>query len=90
MFGLILPMSLGAALQMPPVKLMNALRGDDATLFTGQSGSNFFPRPAPLSLFADKFHEWFKPAVKSPSASRAFSFHRRSRIDVFQIHQRTA
>ena len=82
-------MPFGTALQMTPVKLMNTLRGDDATLFASQRASNFPPCLAPLAKFADKIHERFKPAMKGASAARAFSLGRLVVADDFWIHQRT-
>jgi hypothetical protein len=87
--GWILPMPFGTALQMTPVKLMNALRGDNATLFAGQCAGNFPPGPTPLALFPDKIHERFKPAVKGASAASALSLHRLAIVDDVWIHQRT-
>ena len=84
----ILPISFGATLQMPPVKLMNALRGDGAVLFAGERGGNFLPRFAPLALFADEIHEWFKAAVEGASAAGAFALHRLGVVDDVWIHQR--
>jgi hypothetical protein len=57
MIGFIFPMSFGATLQVPPVKLMNALRGDGTVFFAGERGGNFTPRFAPLALFVDEIHE---------------------------------
>ena len=89
MICLIFPMPLGVALQLTPVKLMDSLSSDGTVFFACQRGGDFFPCPAPLALFADEIHERFKAAVKGTPAARAFSFHRRIRIDAFQIHQRT-
>ena len=65
-----------AALKVTPIKLMNALRGDGAAFFTEKHGGNFLPRPAPLALFTDEIHEWFKPAMKSPTAAAVFALRR--------------
>jgi len=81
-------MPFGTALQMTPVKLMDTLRGDDATFFARQCASNFPPRPAALALFADKIHERFKPTVKGASAASVHSLHWRIVVDDFWIHQR--
>jgi hypothetical protein len=85
----IFPISFGTALQMPPVKLMNALRGDGAVLFTGERGGNFLPRFASLALFTYETHERFKAAVESASAATAFALHRLGVVDELWIHQRT-
>ena len=82
-------MCLRPALKVTPIKLMNTLHGDGAAFFIGKHGGNFLPSSAPLALFADKIHERFKPAVKSPAAAGAFSFHRLGVVDDVWIHQRT-
>ena len=81
-------MRLRPALNVAPKKLMNALRGDGAAFFTEKHGGNFLPRPAPLALFTDEFHEWFKPAVKSPTAAAVFALRRPAVADDVWIHQR--
>ena len=68
-------MRLRPALKVTPIELMNALRSDGAAFFTGKHGGNFLPRPAPLALFTDEIHEWFKPAVKSPTTAAVFTLH---------------
>ena len=80
-------MPFGTVLQMTPVKLVNALRGDGAILFAGKQGHDLFPRFAPLALFTDEIHEWFEPAVKSPTAAGAFAFPRPAIVDDVWIHQ---
>jgi hypothetical protein len=82
-------MYLRPALNVTPIKLMNALRGDGAVLFAGERGGNFLPRFAPLALLADEIHERFKAAVEGAPASGAFSFHRLGGVDDVWIHQRT-
>jgi hypothetical protein len=74
-------MRLRPALKVTPIKLMNALCGDGAAIFTEKHGGNFLPRPAPLALFTNKIHEWFKSAVKSPTAAGAFTLHRPVIVD---------
>ena len=81
-------MRLRPTLNVAPKKLMNALRGDGAAFFTEKHGGNFLPRPAPLALFTDEFHEWFKPAVKSPTAAAVFALRRPAVADDVWIHQR--
>ena len=83
-------MPFAAALQMTPVKLMDALGGDGAAFFTGQRGGNFLPRLAPLAMFADEIHERSEPAVKSASAAGSLTLHRMLVVDDFWIHLRTA
>ena len=81
-------MRLRPALNVAPKKLMNALRGDGAAFFTKKHGRNFLPGPAPLALLTDEFHEWFKPAVKSPTAAGAFALPRPAIVDEVWIHHR--
>ena len=81
-------MRLRPALNVAPIKLMNALCGDGAAFFIGKHGGNFLPRPAPLALFTDEIHEWFKPAVKSPTAAAVFALRRPAVADDVWIHQR--
>jgi hypothetical protein len=81
-------MRLRPAVKITPIKLMNALRGDGAAFFTKKHGRNFLPGPAPLALFTDEIHEWFKPAVKSPAAAAAFALHRPAIFDDVLIHHR--
>ena len=81
-------MRLRPALNVAPKKLMNALRGDGAAFFTEKHGGNLLPGSAPLALFTDEFHEWFKPAVKSPTAAAAFALHRPAIVDDAWIHHR--
>jgi hypothetical protein len=69
-------MRLRPALKVTPIKLMNALRGDGAAFFTEKHGGDFLPCPAPLALFTDEIDEWFKPAVKSPTAAAMFALRR--------------
>ena len=69
-------MRLRPALKVTPIKLMNALRGDAAGFFSEKHGGNFLPRPAPLALVTDEIHEWFNPAVKSPTAAAVFALRR--------------
>jgi hypothetical protein len=61
---------------------------DGAAFFTENHGGNFLPCPASLALFTDEIHEWFKPAVKSPTAAAAFAFHRPAIVDDVWIHHR--
>ena len=82
------PMRLRPALKVAPIKLMNALRRDGAVFFVGKQCGDFLPRPAPLALFTDEIHEWFKPAVKSPTAAAAFALRRPAIVDDVWIHQR--
>ena len=79
-------MRLRPTLKMTPIKLMNALCGDRAAFFTEKHGGNFLPSPAPLALFTNEFHEWFKSAVKSPPAAAAFALHRPAIVDDVWIH----
>jgi len=82
-------MRLRAALKVTPIKLMNALRGDDAAFFIEKHGGNFLPRPAPLALVTDEIHELLQPAVKSPTTAAAFALHRPAIVDDdVLIHQR--
>ena len=81
-------MRLRASLNVAPIKLMNALRSDGAAFFTEKHGGNFLPSPAPLALFTNEFHEWLKPAVKSPPAAAAFALHRPAIVGDVLIHQR--
>ena len=81
-------MRLRPTLNVAPKKLMNALRGDGAAFFTEKHGGNFLPRPAPLALFTDEIHEWFKAAVKSPTAAAVFALRRPAVADDVWIHQR--
>jgi len=81
-------MRLRPAVKITPIKLMNALRGDGATFIMGKHGGNFLPCPAPLALFTDEIHEWFEPAVKSPTAAAAFTLHRPAIVDDVWIHYR--
>ena len=81
-------MRLRPALNVAPKKLMNALRGDGAVFFNGKHGGNLLPRPAPLALVTDEIHEWFKPAVKSPTAAAVFALRRPAVADDVWIHQR--
>ncbi len=74
-------MRLRPALKVTPIKLMNALRSDGAAFFTEKHGGNFLPRPAPLALFTNEFHEWLKPAVKSPTTAVAFALHWAAIVD---------
>jgi hypothetical protein len=41
-----------------------------------------------LALFTNEFHEWFKPAVKSPTAAAVFALRRPAVADDVWIHQR--
>jgi hypothetical protein len=81
-------MRLRTALNVTPIKLMNTLRGDGAVFFTEKHGGNFLPCPAPLALFTDEIHEWFEPAVKSPTAAAEFALRRPAIVDDVWIHQR--
>jgi hypothetical protein len=81
-------MRLHPALNVTAIKLMNALRGDGAAFFTEKHGGNFLPCPASLALFTDEIHEWFKPAVKSPTAATVFALRRPAVADDVWIHQR--
>ena len=81
-------MRLRPALNVAPIKLMNSLRSDGTAFFIGKHGGNFLPRPAPLALFTDEIHEWFKPAVKSPTAAAVFALRRPAVADDVWIHQR--
>ena len=81
-------MGLRPAVKITPVKLMNALRGDGAAFFTEKHGGNFLPRPAPLALVTDEIHEWFNPAVKSPTAAAVFALLRPAIVDDVWIHHR--
>jgi hypothetical protein len=83
-------MSFGAGLQMTPVKLMDALGGDDTVFFTCQRSGDFFPCPATQALIADEIHKRFEPAVEGTPAAGAFPFHWMLVVDDFWIHQRTA
>lgn len=76
-------MRLRPAVKITPIKLMNALRGDGAAFFIGKPGGNFLPRPAPLALFMDEFHECLKLAVEWPSTAGTISFHRLIDVDGF-------
>jgi hypothetical protein len=67
---------------------MNALRSNGTAFFIGEHGGDLLPGPAPLALFTDEIHEWFKPAVKSPTAAAAFALHRPAIVDDVWIHQR--
>lgn len=81
-------MRLRPALNVAPIKLMNSLRSDGTAFFIGKHGGNFLPRPAPLALVTDEIHEWFKPAVKSPTAAAVFALRRPAVADDVWIHQR--
>ena len=81
-------MRLRPTVKITPIKLMNALRGDGAAFFTEKHSGNFLPSPPPLALFTDKIHEWFKPAVKSPTAAAVFALRRPAVADDVWIHQR--
>lgn len=81
-------MRLRPALKITPIKLMNTLRGDGTVFFIGKPGGNFLPRPATLALFMDEIHEWFKPAVKSPTAATVFALRQPAVADDVWIHQR--
>ena len=81
-------MCLRTALKVTPIELMNALRSDSAAFFIGKRGGNFLPGPAPLALFTDEIHEWFKSAVKSPTAAASFALYRPAAVDDVWIHQR--
>ena len=81
-------MRLRPALNVAPIKLMNALRGDGAAFFTEKHGGNFLPRSAPLALVTDEIHEWFKSAVKSPTAAAVFALLRPAIVDDVWIHHR--
>jgi hypothetical protein len=81
-------MRLRPAVKITPIKLMNTLRCDDAAFFTEKHGGDFLPRPAPLALFTDEIHEWFKSAVKSPTAAAVFALHRAAIVGDVLIHQR--
>ena len=80
-------MRLRPALNVAPIKLMNALRGDGAVFFTEKHGGNFLPCPAPLALITDEIHEWFEPTVKSPTAAAVFALRRPAIVDDVLIHQ---
>lgn len=80
-------MTFGAAVQVAAVKLMNALGGDGAGFFAGQSGGNFLPRFALLALLVDKLREQFEAAVEGAPAAGAFAFGRLIVVDDFLIHQ---
>ena len=81
-------MRLRPAVKITPIKLMHALRCYGTTFFIGKHGGNFLPRPAPLALVTDEIHEWFKPAVKSPTAAAVFALRRPAVADDVLIHQR--
>ena len=81
-------MRLRPAVKITPIKLMNTLRSDGAAFFTEKHGGNFLPRPAPLALVTDEIHEWFKPAVKSPTAAAVFALRRPAVADDVWIHHR--
>ena len=81
-------MRLRPAVKITPIKLMHALRGDGAVFFTEKHGGYFLPGLAPLALFTNEFHEWFKPAVKSPTAAAVFALRRPAVADDVWIHQR--
>jgi len=76
------------AVKITPIKLMNTLRSDDAVFFTEKHGGNFLPRFTPLALFTDEIHEWFKSAVKSPTAAAAFTLRCPSIVGEVWIHHR--
>jgi len=67
---------------------MNTLRSDGAAFFTEKHGGNFLPRSAPLALVTDEIHEWFKSAVKSPTAAAVFALLRPAIVDDVWIHHR--
>ena len=81
-------MRLRPALNVTPIELMHALRGDGAAFFIGKHGGDFLPRSAPLALFTDEIHERFEPAVKGAPAAAAFMLRRLAVVDDFWIHQR--
>ena len=81
-------MCLRAALKVTPIELMNALRSDGAAFIVGNHCGDFLPGPAPLALVTDEIHEWFKPAVKSPTAAAVFALRRPAIVDDVWIHQR--
>jgi len=59
----------GLAFHIAPVKLVQSLKRDGATLLGAEQCGDFLPRSAPLALFADEFHEQFEAAAISTSAS---------------------
>ena len=81
-------MRLRPALKVTPIELMNALRSNGAAFFTEKHGGNFLPRSAPLALVTDEIHEWFKSAVKSPTAAAVLALSRPAVADDVWIHQR--
>jgi hypothetical protein len=81
-------MRLRPAVKITPIKLMNTLRSDGAAFFTEKHGGNFLPRSAPLALVTDEIHEWFKSAVKSPTAAAVFALLRPAIVDDVWIHHR--
>jgi hypothetical protein len=60
--------------QVAPVKLVQSLKGDDAVLFGAKPSGDFLPCLALPALFADEFHERFKPAAICASTAMPFIF----------------
>ena len=81
-------MRLRPALNDSADKIDERPASDGAAFFTGKHGGNFLPRSAPLALVTDEIHEWFKSAVKSPTAAAVFALLRPAIVDDVWIHQR--
>ena len=73
----------GLPFQAAPVKLVQSLKRDDATLLGAEQRGDFQPRPALLAMFADEFHERFEAAVEWSPAAGTISFHRLVDVDGF-------
>lgn len=69
---------------------MHSLEGDDAIMPGAERFRDLLPRPAPLSLFADKLHERFQAAVKGASAAGPGSPACRCILTGFHIHRTPA
>ena len=76
------------AFHIAPVKLVQSLKRDGATLLGAEQRGDFLPRSAPLALVTDEIHEWFKSAVKSPTAAAVFALLRPAIVDDVWIHHR--
>jgi hypothetical protein len=65
----------GLTLHIAPVKLVQPLKRDGATLFSSEGLGDFLPRIALLALCADEINVWLKPAaIGSPAAASIFGF----------------
>ena len=73
--------------QVAPVKLVQTLKRDAATLLGAEQRGDFLPRPALLALFADEVRERFEAAVEGASAAGALALNRPVIVDDFWIHQ---